>query len=81
MSGKKALADAGLAWDGPDIKQLNLGRCGTLVGTAMGGMTSFANAVEALETSGALPPLLLPPHAAADASGRACSFVCVRACA
>lgn len=27
-------------------------RCGTLVGTAMGGMTSFANAVEALETSG-----------------------------
>ncbi len=24
-------------------------RCGTLIGTAMGGMTSFANAVEALE--------------------------------
>ncbi|GFR42796.1 hypothetical protein Agub_g3761 [Astrephomene gubernaculifera] len=52
VAGKKALGDAGLAWDGKEIKDLNHLRCGTLVGTAMGGMTSFANAVEALETSG-----------------------------
>ncbi|GLC42792.1 Protein TRANSPORT INHIBITOR RESPONSE 1 [Pleodorina starrii] len=52
VAGKKALGDAGLAWDGQEIKDLNRLRCGTLVGTAMGGMTSFANAVEALETSG-----------------------------
>ncbi|KAG2434939.1 hypothetical protein HYH02_012136 [Chlamydomonas schloesseri] len=52
VAGKKALGDAGLAWDGQEIKDLDRMRCGTLVGTAMGGMTSFANAVEALETSG-----------------------------
>ncbi|GIL44318.1 hypothetical protein Vafri_1823 [Volvox africanus] len=51
VAGKKALGDAGLSWDGPEIKDLNRMRCGTLVGTAMGGMTSFANAVEALETA------------------------------
>ncbi|EFJ47888.1 hypothetical protein VOLCADRAFT_104947 [Volvox carteri f. nagariensis] len=52
VAGKKALGDAGLAWDGPALKDLNRMRCGTLIGTAMGGMTSFANAVEALETAG-----------------------------
>lgn len=52
VSGKKALEHASLAPNGSDIKQLNLSRCGILIGTAMGGMTSFSNAVEALELSG-----------------------------
>lgn len=49
VSGKKALADAGLAWDGQDIKELNKARCGILIGSAFGGMQTFATAVEALE--------------------------------
>ncbi|MEW5304489.1 MAG: hypothetical protein WDW36_007099 [Sanguina aurantia] len=52
VSGKKALADAGLPHDGSDIKQLDLSRCGILVGTAFGGLSSFSNAVEALAKSG-----------------------------
>lgn len=52
VCGKKALEDASLAAGGSDIKQLNLSRCGILIGSAMGGMTSFSNAVEALATSG-----------------------------
>lgn len=50
VSGKKALADAGLDWTGDDIKQLNKARCGILIGSAFGGMQTFATAVEALET-------------------------------
>eukprot|EP00775_Hariotina_reticulata_P013137 gene13137-13267_t len=50
VSGKKALADAGLDWQGDAIKELNKARCGILIGSAFGGMTSFATAVEALET-------------------------------
>lgn len=41
-----------LSWTGQELKDLNRQRCGTLIGTAMGGMTSFANAVEALEVAG-----------------------------
>jgi len=52
VSGKKALEDAGLSADGSDIKQLDKARCGILIGSAMGGMTSFSNAVEALELHG-----------------------------
>lgn len=52
VAGKKALEDAGLSWQGPDIKELDRSKCGILVGTAMGGMNTFAVAVEALETSG-----------------------------
>jgi hypothetical protein len=33
-------------------KELDVTRCGVLIGSAMGGMHSFAGAVEALETSG-----------------------------
>ncbi|KAL4457347.1 hypothetical protein ABPG75_012212 [Micractinium tetrahymenae] len=51
VSGKKALADAGLPWDGPELQELNRARCGILVGTAMGGMQTFSTAVEALCTS------------------------------
>jgi hypothetical protein len=52
VSGKKALADAGLDWQGDDIKQLDKARCGILIGSAFGGMQTFATAVEALETQG-----------------------------
>jgi 3-oxoacyl-[acyl-carrier-protein] synthase II len=52
VSGKKALIDAGLSPDGSDIKQLDTSRAGILIGSAMGGMTSFTNAVEALEVAG-----------------------------
>eukprot|EP00197_Chlamydomonas_leiostraca_P002919 CAMPEP_0202857398 /NCGR_PEP_ID=MMETSP1391-20130828/351_1 /ASSEMBLY_ACC=CAM_ASM_000867 /TAXON_ID=1034604 /ORGANISM="Chlamydomonas leiostraca, Strain SAG 11-49" /LENGTH=461 /DNA_ID=CAMNT_0049536187 /DNA_START=130 /DNA_END=1515 /DNA_ORIENTATION=- len=52
VSGKKALRDAGLCPDSPDIRHINHQRAGILIGTAMGGMTSFSNAVDALVTSG-----------------------------
>jgi len=51
-SGKKALIHAGLDPNGTDIKQLDLSRAGILMGSAMGGMSSFSNAVDALVTSG-----------------------------
>ena len=38
VSGKKALIDAGLTPDGPEIKKIPASRAGILVGTAMGGM-------------------------------------------
>lgn len=50
VSGKKALQDAGLSWDGQEIQELNKARCGILIGSAFGGMNAFATAVEALET-------------------------------
>lgn len=52
VAGKKALEASGLPWEGPEIKDLDRTKCGILVGTAMGGMNTFAVAVEALETSG-----------------------------
>lgn len=39
----------GVRWPRGSPQDLDRMRCGTLIGTAMGGMTSFANAVEALE--------------------------------
>ncbi|KAI7838733.1 hypothetical protein COHA_007529 [Chlorella ohadii] len=51
VAGKKALADAGLPWEGPELKDLDRSRCGILIGTAMGGMDTFATAVESLCTS------------------------------
>ncbi|PRW57651.1 3-oxoacyl-[acyl-carrier] synthase chloroplastic isoform A [Chlorella sorokiniana] len=51
VAGKKALADASLQWDGPELQDLDRSRCGILIGTAMGGMDTFSNAVEALCTS------------------------------
>lgn len=52
VAGKKALGDAGLKWDGQELKDLDRSRCGILIGTAMGGMNTFAVAVEALSTNG-----------------------------
>ena len=57
VAGKKALQDAGLQPDREAIKDLDMGRCGILIGSAMGGMTSFANAVEALVTAGEMSRL------------------------
>ncbi|KAI3425760.1 hypothetical protein D9Q98_007735 [Chlorella vulgaris] len=51
VAGKKALEDAGLPWEGPELQDLDRQRCGILIGTAMGGMQTFANAVESLQTS------------------------------
>ena len=53
ISGKKALQDAGLDPEQDSIKDLDKARCGILIGSAMGVMSSFSNAVEALFTSGA----------------------------
>jgi 3-oxoacyl-[acyl-carrier-protein] synthase II len=52
VSGKKALADAGLPYEGAALDELNRARCGILIGSAFGGMSTFATAVEALETQG-----------------------------
>ncbi len=48
----QALADAGLTWDGPEINDLDKMRAGILIGSAMGGMTSWAGGVESLTLSG-----------------------------
>lgn len=32
VAGKRALADAGLPWEGPELKDLNRARCGILIG-------------------------------------------------
>ncbi|KAL3830064.1 hypothetical protein ACJIZ3_018866 [Penstemon smallii] len=48
-AGKKALADAGITEDVMD--ELNKSRCGVLIGSAMGGMKVFNDAIEALRIS------------------------------
>ncbi|KAK4428802.1 3-oxoacyl-[acyl-carrier-protein] synthase II, chloroplastic [Sesamum alatum] len=48
-AGKKALADAGITEDVMD--ELNKARCGVLIGSAMGGMKVFNDAIEALRIS------------------------------
>ena len=53
VAGKKALADAGLPFEGAALGDLDRSRCGILIGSAFGGMSTFATAVEALETQGA----------------------------
>ena len=50
---KQALGHAGLPWEGPELKDLDRQRCGILIGSAMGGMGTFAAGEEALVTSGA----------------------------
>ena len=52
VAAKKALHDAGVAEGSDAIKALDVARCGALIGSAMGGMHSFAGAVEALTTQG-----------------------------
>ncbi len=56
VCGKKALADAGLAVGSEQMAALDKMRAGILVGSAFGGMQTFATAVEALETQGELQP-------------------------
>ncbi|RMZ56728.1 hypothetical protein APUTEX25_002817, partial [Auxenochlorella protothecoides] len=48
----QALEDAGLPFEGPGLEDLDRKLCGILIGTAMGGMTTFASGVEALTLSG-----------------------------
>lgn len=48
-AGKKALADAGLTED--MMKDINKTKCGVLIGSAMGGMKVFNDAIEALRIS------------------------------
>ncbi|PIN01512.1 3-oxoacyl-(acyl-carrier-protein) synthase (I and II) [Handroanthus impetiginosus] len=48
-AGKKALADGGITEDVMD--ELNKARCGVLIGSAMGGMKVFNDAIEALRIS------------------------------
>ncbi|CAK9150094.1 unnamed protein product [Ilex paraguariensis] len=48
-AGKKALADAGITDD--VIGELNKTRCGVLIGSALGGMKVFNDAIEALRVS------------------------------
>lgn len=48
-AGKKALVDAGITEDVMD--ELNKKRCGVLIGSAMGGMKVFQDAIEALRIS------------------------------
>lgn len=52
VSGKKAMEDAGIAPNSPEMKELNMFRCGVLIGSAMGGMASIANAMEVLTLIG-----------------------------
>lgn len=52
VAGKKALADAGIPADSPQLKAIDPARAGILIGTAMGGMKSFSTAVEANITQG-----------------------------
>jgi 3-oxoacyl-[acyl-carrier-protein] synthase II len=49
---KRALADAGLPEGSDAVKALDVARAGALVGSAMGGMHSFAGAVEAMTFQG-----------------------------
>ncbi|KAK6126708.1 hypothetical protein DH2020_039547 [Rehmannia glutinosa] len=48
-AGKKALADGGITED--VMEELNKARCGVLIGSAMGGMKVFNDAIEALRVS------------------------------
>ena len=45
----QALQDARLPADGPELKDINKMRCGILIGSAMGGLQTFAQAVEDLD--------------------------------
>ncbi|XP_076945430.1 3-oxoacyl-[acyl-carrier-protein] synthase II, chloroplastic-like isoform X2 [Bidens hawaiensis] len=48
-AGKKALADGGITED--QMKEIDKSRCGVLIGSAMGGMKVFNDAIEALRVS------------------------------
>eukprot|EP00887_Chlorella_sp_A99_P007954 scaffold12.g7954.t1 len=73
VAGKKALGDAGLPWDGPEIADLDRERAGIIVGTALGGMMTFATAVELQNTISfrRMNPFCIP--FAIQARARACA--------
>ena len=45
---RQALQDAGIGIEPEELQQLDLAKCGILIGTAMGGMSTFSSAVEDL---------------------------------
>jgi 3-oxoacyl-[acyl-carrier-protein] synthase II len=53
VAGKKAMEDGGIGLGSAGYDAVDKLRCGILVGSAFGGMQTFATAVEALETQGA----------------------------
>ena len=62
----QALADAGIAVEKDHIAQeghVDQQRCGILIGSAMGGMATFAQGVEDLTLRVSLPTVLLPTPA------------------
>lgn len=60
VAGKKALEKGGLL--GPSLEALNKERCGILIGSGMGGMTTFYNGIETLLKQGfqRLTPFFVP---------------------
>ncbi|KAK9918996.1 hypothetical protein WJX75_008560 [Coccomyxa subellipsoidea] len=52
VAGKKALQSAGFSLEPGSFEGLDLAKCGILIGTAMGGMATFSNAVEDLTQKG-----------------------------
>lgn len=55
MNTSQALEAAGIAIDKEHIDNVDKMRCGILVGTAMGGMATFAQAVDDLTQKVTLP--------------------------
>lgn len=60
VSGKKALEDAGLYPH--NLETLDRSRCGIIIGSGMGGMTTFSDGVETLREKGLrrITPFLIP---------------------
>jgi len=60
VAGKRAMEHAGLK--GPSLEQLDLRRCGVVVGTGMGGMHTFADGVHTLRDKGVrrVSPFFVP---------------------
>lgn len=48
-AGKKALVDGGVTED--VMKELNIAKCGVIIGSALGGMKVFQDGIEALRVS------------------------------
>uniref|UniRef100_A0ACD5UAM3 Uncharacterized protein n=1 Tax=Avena sativa TaxID=4498 RepID=A0ACD5UAM3_AVESA len=62
VSGKKALESAGLGAGSDAHGKLDVGRAGVLVGTGMGGLTAFSNAIQNLTEKGykRISPFFIP---------------------
>ena len=57
----QALLAAGLGEGSAEVKDIDATRAGILIGTAMGGMETFANAITTLHQQARAPPAPLPP--------------------